>query len=324
MPHRSWRAFTFGLQVCGDFPAAGLDASPSVPEGAPGTRIELVDLDAVMARWPRRSARTIYELRSAPTEPPILTIDHEERAGYLLRHELFGAYLVGANGSQIAAAPAPLAPWRWQRFLIGQLLPLAAVLQGLEVFHSSAVAIRGQSVLFMGPSGSGKTTLALGLMMTGAGFLADDVVAVSSDGRVVAAHPGARVASLDDQMARTMETTWGRAPGVAIGQEGGESRLLVRRDDVSRPVGLVYLLQRREGGGEPSISALDAPDPRRLLGSTFNSYVDAPERLLGQLSSCAALTRSARFFALGAGDARIGGLVTDVNRHANAVLDSYL
>lgn len=282
----------------------------------------LVGIDELLTRWPRSVAHVIYEYHPDGMSAPPLVISYAEETGYLLRHALFGTYLVGPGGSQITAAPASMAAWRWQRFLIGQLLPLAAVLHGQEVFHSGAVAIGSGSVLFMGPSGSGKTTLALGLMMAGAGFLADDVVAMSSSGQAVTAHPGAAVASLDGQMARGMEAAWGRKPGVAIGVEGEEARLVVRREDISYPVRLVYLLQPRAGAASTSIVRLASPDPRRLLGSTFNAYVNTPERLLGQLGACATLAQSAQFFALEAGDNRIGTLVLDVKSHAESVLAS--
>lgn len=320
MHGRCWRTFAFGLEVNGDFQAPGLDASPASGTGAPGTRVAVVGIDQLMARWPRSAARVLYELRADELSVPVLVISRAEEAGYLLQHQMFGTYLVGPDGSHVAAAPAPLAAWRWQRFVIGQVLPLAAVLQGLEVFHASAVAIGDCAVLFMGPSGSGKTTLALGLMMAGAGFLADDVVALSGGAQAVMAHPGAAVASLDGQMAGSMQAAWGREPGVALGAEGDERRLVVRRDGVSCPVRLVYLLQPRAGGGATSIAGLDGPDPRRLLGSTFNAYVDAPERLLRQLGTCAALSRSARFFALETADTEIERVIGDVKSHAESVL----
>ena len=48
--------------------------------------------------------------------------------------------------------PEGLPDGGWQRLLIAQVLPFAALLHGLEVFHASAVVHRGRAVAFLGPS----------------------------------------------------------------------------------------------------------------------------------------------------------------------------
>lgn len=51
------------------------------------------------------------------------------------------------------------------------------------ILHGSAVSIAGKGLVFVGTSGVGKTTTALGLLRNGAQQLADDHVAIHTDGR---------------------------------------------------------------------------------------------------------------------------------------------
>src|SRR3712207_7852895 len=48
-----------------------------------------------------------------------------------------------------SCSPPGVAPWRWQRFLVGRILPWAAVLCGLEALHASAVVLDGRAIAFV-------------------------------------------------------------------------------------------------------------------------------------------------------------------------------
>ena len=76
------------------------------------------------------------------------------------------------------------------------MLPFAALLQGLEVFHASAVVQGGEAIALLGPSRAGKTSLALELCARGASFLADDVLALETREDALFAHPGSPVAGV--------------------------------------------------------------------------------------------------------------------------------
>ncbi len=56
---------------------------------------------------------------------------------------------------------------------------------GYAVLHAAAVRVGDAAVVMVGPSGAGKTTLTRGLLQTGAEYLSDECVAISSDGEVL-------------------------------------------------------------------------------------------------------------------------------------------
>jgi hypothetical protein len=82
-----------------------------------------------------------------------------------------GVELWGAPGSlatgDIRAHPASTALAAW----------LATC--GVQVLHAGAVAFEGRAALVLGPSGAGKSTTALACLLDGAGYLGDDLTAVT-------------------------------------------------------------------------------------------------------------------------------------------------
>jgi len=187
----------------------------------------------------------------------------------------FGAEVVGedvepgvADGGEITCRPAAGEPLRWQRFLGGQVLPFAAVLQGLEVFHAGAVVVDGRALAVAAGSGVGKTSVTLELVRRGLPFLDDDVLAVDGD---LLAHPG---------------------PGLANVKEGqAETRVAVPRHEDAVPLGWMVFLER----GRAASLAVERPaplDPRLLLAATFNLAIRTPERLARQLDVCGRIADS--------------------------------
>ena len=98
--------------------------------------------------------------------------------GYRVWVRGLGRCRISPGGDTIECAPPRAKAGRW-RLLIGQGLPIAAALRGLEVLHSSAVVSR-PAVAFVAPSGTGKTSLALEFVIGGARLLADDVVVLEA------------------------------------------------------------------------------------------------------------------------------------------------
>ncbi len=208
------RATVFGLDVWADIPLSFLQGASA---RATGRSIDLSGRagGAEALGWPEGA-----ELISDQLEPDgtaSFRIESHPEAGYLLWGPSYGAHLLSTDGRRLRCAPGDAGEEAWQRLLIAQVLPFAAVLNGLEVFHASAVVIDGQAVAFVGPSRSGKTSLALELCRHGASFLADDVLALERDGTVLVGHPGTPVAGLDHA-----EAERGAAGLGAGGDPGGQ------------------------------------------------------------------------------------------------------
>src|SRR5207342_3502002 len=105
----------------------------------------------------------------------------------------FGTHLVANDGSLIRSS-LPEKGEVWQRLFFAQALPLAAALNGLALFHASAVVLDEQAYAFVGLSGSGKTSIAAQLVARGAQMLTDDVLALElADGEVSAFAGPARI-----------------------------------------------------------------------------------------------------------------------------------
>jgi hypothetical protein len=191
----------FGLDVESALPLALLEGSAAQPtERTLGVSLRR----GVRSTWPEAAellcedrqldGRLIYEVQSHP------------EIGYLIAGPSYGTHLLSADGRLLLCDSEGLPDADWQRLLIAQVLPFAAVLQGLEVFHASAVVVDGAAVALVGPSRSGKTSVALELCRLGAGFLADDVLALEIGEGGLMGHPGSPLAGLDHAEAE-------RAPG---------------------------------------------------------------------------------------------------------------
>src|SRR5262249_37777024 len=134
----------------------------------------------------------------------------------------------------------------WQRLLVAQALPFAAVLQGLEVLHASAVATGPGAVALAGPSGSGKTSVALELCRRGARFLADDVVALEP-GADLSVHPGTAGAG-GDRAEAERRSAQGVASGERLAADGRETVERVEPSGEPAPLRAIFLLERRPSG----------------------------------------------------------------------------
>lgn len=199
----------------------------------------------------------------------LVQIDRDAEAGYLIWGCRYGANRLRGDGRAVRCRPGRGGYDSWLRLLVAQVLPFAALLQGLEVFHAAAVVHAGAAIALVGRSGAGKSTLAAALHDRGDGFLADDVLAVELCDRAVIAHPGAA--------ARTAAGSREELVGVP-----GEAR--------AAPLAALCFLDRRaDGPAEPRI--LPLVDPRVLLAATFNAVVDEPRRLATQLEICARLAQ---------------------------------
>jgi hypothetical protein len=174
----------------------------------------------------------------------------------------------------------------WQRLLIAQILPFAALLHGLEVFHASAAVLDGHALAFVGPSGAGKTSVALELCRLGADFLADDVLALEIRDGELLAHPGTQIAGLDHAEARRLERAGEPRSEKVVAVNDRELLLRMRGGAEPAPLAALFFLDRRSDG-PPSPRFEPVGDAQPLLGATFNFVLATPERLRGLLEVCA-------------------------------------
>ncbi len=266
-----WSGQAFGLSIWSDFRLPGFRTGR---ESDPSERRLAIECLPATTLSEERVGERVCEWRDDHGHIT-LAID-ETHAGFRFIVARVGVYELSADGQRIVCQPALSAGYEWRRYLIGQVLPFAALLQGLEVFHASAVEIDGRAVAISGPSGLGKSALALGLHLSGAGFVTDDVLALEVRDDAVVAHPGIA-------MAKVRRTT---AHGL----------LEVRRPvvPVAEPLPLeAFCLLRVSGDGLLHVTEAPA-EAREFLGATFNLVVTSAERLHAQLDVCAAVAEQAR------------------------------
>jgi hypothetical protein len=279
----------FGLAVSGLADLAPLAAAPSGNEPC----VSYLEVDPLTLRrsFDRERATRVSMSRNAAGDLAFF-IDRDPQGRLELWGRSYGRCVVDPEGRSVAATPAADRA-RWREFLLGQVLPICAVLRGLEVFHASAVVTGGSAVAFAAPAGVGKTSVAMRSVLAGATLLTDDVLALSlgRDGRLMA-HPGAPVLSLRDPEHRSLAAHERARLGGA--RPRGDGRVTydvaVHRGPV--PLRAVCFIERvREGEG---VSYAPAHEPRLLLGSSFVFVVQDGQRLERQLDLCARIAATTR------------------------------
>jgi hypothetical protein len=281
-------ATVFGLDVRAELQLSYLECAPSSPTGR-SVGLRQIPGESPEPGWPE-NARTICTQRR-PDGSEYFRIETHPLAGYLIWGEGRGSYLLSPDGGRLCCASGGAPAQMWERFLIGQVLPFTALVWGLEVFHASAVVLDGGAVAFAGPSGSGKTSVALECCRSGAGFLADDVLALEPRAYGLMAQPGTPVAGVDHGEARRLRDAGRPIANEVLGADQREQ--VLRMDGATCPVplaALFFLDRRPEGTDGPSFQP--AADARMLLASTFNFVLDTPQRTRGLLDVCALAAQS--------------------------------
>jgi hypothetical protein len=282
-------ATVFGLDVSADVDLPFLAGGSSDRTGR-SLRISLAGSQAPAPRWPR-SAEVICDQRIAGGAVNF-RIEADPEAGFLIWGPRYGRHFLTVDGSHATCLADGLDDSRWQRLLIAQVLPFAAALQGLEVFHASAVATSHGAVAIVGRSGAGKTSLAIELCRRGASFLADDVLALERAGESLMVYPGTPVASLASAYANALDREDERADPI-VGTIASDAReRLVRVGRTSPPARLaaMFFVERHRGAPrQPLFRSL--ADASELLAATFNGVLTDGERLRRLLDVCALAAR---------------------------------
>jgi hypothetical protein len=278
----------FGLAVRGAGELAPCAAAPSGDE--PGVLYREVEPEALGRSFDGRRATRVAAAHDLAGRLG-LSIHRDPDGHFELWGRSYGRCVVDARGERIVAAPED--PARWREFLLGQVLPICAVLQGREVFHASAVVSGGSAVAFAAAPGVGKTSVAMRSVLSGAKLLTDDVLAISLDagGRLMA-HPGAPVVSVRDAEHRVLSAGERARLGRERARADGRIAYDVPVHPGPVPLRTVCFLER-VGQGDGVICSPEE-DPRLLLGSSFVFVVQDGLRLERQLDLCARIAESAR------------------------------
>ena len=290
---RAWRSHGFGIGLESAFAIAG--CPPGSTNRRPvvrlkfASRLELAsalgaDETSVIAHRPGPGGRALPRLLAHP------------RDGYVISAAGHGVFHVSPRGDVVRCAPNAVAPWLWQRSLVGSVLPFVSALHGLEAIHASAVIPHpgAAAIALAAGSGGGKSSVAAELLLRGAMLLADDVTAVEPGQGGVIAHPALGLLSLKPEAARSLDRRGLSQLGHRVGADGVSVRLSVTRHEAPTRLGSIYFLRPAFEARSVRLSRMSPPDPRVLLGSTFNVALRTPERLVAQLEACAAIARSVR------------------------------
>lgn len=307
----------FGMDVSSDFTLEGV--APSAHAGDGHTlSLRLSTLDEVRSSFPGDAER-VAVLRFDDGRLAV-SLDAGGESGYLAHAFDFGHARIAADGRAALIAPlAGQAAWVWQRYLTGQLLPLAAVLQGREVFHACVLGIDARAIAVFAHSGVGKTTTALNLALKGLDFMSDDVLVVEPHGHGVLAHPGVGLANVRPGADQLLGQLKASGLGTPLGARPRETRICIRRSDQTLPLSAMFVLNRFVDRRELEVEHLDPVDPRIIVGATFNFSVRTPERLARQLDICARVDRSASVFRVSCGvDTPSGDVADAILEHARA------
>lgn len=278
----------FGLSVTAPFNLAGIPAETAAPGPGRPFALRLTPRADILAHRPSDGCERLSDMRD-PAGRSLIRVDRHPKAGTFMMLRGQGAFRIAADARSADLAPIPRAAWRWQRVLIGQVLPFAALLNGLEVLHASAVEIGGSAVAIVGGSHAGKSTLAAHWVAGGATLVADDVVALEpTTAGPPTVHPGPPLLSVREGTRKLMGNDAIDRLGRTIGADDAGARIAVdnhRTDPL--PLGGLVLVRRDDGRRRLDVRLQDAPDPRLILGSTFNLVVRAPERLTTHLDLAA-------------------------------------
>lgn len=282
-PPESLSTTAFGLDIRSETPLIFLGQASSTPTGRPLV-ISTNAGDTKDLGWPL-AAELVCDERHADGSV-IFRIEAHPESGYRISGPEYGAHLLSADGRRLTCFPEGRPDDAWQRLLIAQVLPFASLLQGLEIFHASAVVMGSTGVAFLGPSHAGKTSLALELCRRGASFLADDVLALEPSKEALVAHCGTSIAGVAraDSARRPEPHLVPDNAIVAVNEREHLVRIRSKYDRVQ--LGALFFLDRTTDEREGLHFDVVA-EPQTLLTATFNFVLATPERLHRLLDVCA-------------------------------------
>jgi hypothetical protein len=187
-------------------------------------------------------------------EPGVQVTLTRHEHGLRLTFDDTGTFDISTDGARIDWAP-PAEPdfASVRKDVLGRVLAVCLHQQGVVALHGSAVELSGVAVAFLAPKFHGKSTTAAALVDSGALLLADDIVAISTDG-TPAVLPSVPVIQLwKDSAARVAPAAVavaGDEGGVKLQRRWAESG---RNSDAPAPLSALYLLAPVLPGGPDGV-----------------------------------------------------------------------
>lgn len=278
----------FGLAITSDGGLPGLNA-PSAVAGGRAVRHRLVETGEVREALARGALTPLgHDGEGA------FRIDYSQfsTGGLLIKTASFGDHLICDGGRSVLSCVNGVERELWQRYVLGQVLPLTASVQGLEIFHASAVAVDDGVVALAGPSGAGKSSTAAALLEQGFSFFTDDVLALDARAFEVTAFPGTTLMGVPRARVAALKTHFAGMPWAADERKAMAPMLGDRR---ALPVRAFFVLAPDDAVSRVRVGPCR---PNRLLATTFDGVSRTPERMRRLLRVGAMLAADGRAFEL--------------------------
>lgn len=207
-------------------------------------------------------------------------------------------FLVSGDGHRIWGHALPGGSLeRLQTYLMGQVVSMAMVKQGIEPLHATAVVIDGQAVAFLGDSGFGKSTLGAAFVKAGFTILTDDLLVIERKERQFMAHPGPARLKLMPESADVLLP--GHGASVTMNPATAKLVLSLGNRQAWRspaPTDSLYILAAPDPTAcvqTPEIRHLSRRDACiSLVRNTFNTVIQGPARQARQFKMATELAAS--------------------------------
>lgn len=199
-------------------------------------------------------------------------------------------FLVSADGRRIWGHSLPAGTLeRLQTYLMGQVISMALVIQGIEPLHATVVVVDGEAVAFLGDSGFGKSTLGAAFLKAGCSILTDDLLVIEKNGPDFIAQPGPARVKLFPAPAELLLS--GQFEGVTMNP--ATPKLVLPLNDgqawpTAAPISNLFILSAPHTDApadEVEISRLSRRQACiKLIENTFNTVIQGPVRQVQQFT----------------------------------------
>ncbi len=189
-----------------------------------------------------------------------------------------------------------------QNFLLGQILAVALVYQGIEPLHASVVAIDGAAVGLVGDCAYGKSTLLASLLQAGFRAVTDDMLIVErSEGGLHAVAGAGRIKLTPDSADRFFKG----AGGMLLTPLTSKRAFVLDESKLQRvrvPLQVLYVLptpaERQQSRSIEIREMSQVETVTELVRNTFSPHVLDRRRLVRQFEYAADLASRANAFRL--------------------------